>query len=392
MKIQVVSPWWPEPSSVFAGVFVQKQVDAVRSSNVAVDVEVPTIFPAPVGPIAESVLDCYAKLGQQDPGAAYFHCSGATFVPSLVPSGSGFAGRCDAFAESLKTKRLALPSTGDVVHAHLAVPTGWAVGRIDGRPLVVTEHQSTLAAIFAQPEARDRYELVIREAAKFFCVSDYLKNQIVKEFGDWAASRIEIMPNIVDLATIDFVPRTEFRFSSWIYVGSLLAHKGTQDLLRAFASYRSLFDAAATLTLVGDGVLRPWVERYCAANGISGSVNIVGSQPHKEIGKFLEGADVLVHLSASETFGIASLEAIGAGLPVVSYRNGGAESSWGDFEDRCGVFLDRSASPEEVAQAIDRLRTNPQNLDLVAGRKMVEKRFSSELVADCLIRAYEECL
>ena len=130
------------------------------------------------------------------------------------------------------------------------------------------------------------------------------------------------------------------------------------------------------------------MQRFASANGLSPSVDLVGSVPHHEVGGYLDRADVMVHLSASETFGIASLEGIGAGLPVVSLRNGGAEDAWGDFESRVGRLLPGDAGAADVAEVVMGLGDGDGVLDAEYGRRQVETRFSAERVADLLLEVY----
>jgi glycosyltransferase involved in cell wall biosynthesis len=202
---------------------------------------------------------------------------------------------------------------------------------------------------------------------------------------------IRVIPNIVDLDGIPFRDRRPNPFSSWIYVGGLATHKGVETLLRAFSRYRADHDSDATLTLVGAGPLQNWVRRFIEDETIAGSVRLTGAVDRSRLGALLDLADVMVHLSPYETFGLAVLEAIGAGLPVVSLANGGVDSTWRDHEPACGVILDPSSGPGEVAEAVARLRSSDA-LDLASGRAMVVSRFSPVAVGKRLLEVYEECL
>jgi glycogen(starch) synthase len=160
-----------------------------------------------------------------------------------------------------------------------------------------------------------------------------------------------------------------------------MAHKGVQTLLKVFDRYVEVEDPRATLTIVGQGPLRGWIEDYAERKDISRSVRLIGGVTHDRLGPLLDEADVMVHLSRAETFGIAPLEAIGAGLPVVSFRNSGAVETWGDFESLAGVLLPLDSSPSEIVAAIARLRDSDHELDPVAARQMVIERYSPRSVA-----------
>lgn len=368
-----------------------KQVEAVRSLGHHVTVEVPQLFPAPPGPVPDLVDQSIAALATQSLRGMYSSEGDVTYVPIPVPSKSGHFGRAQAFAKYLDLKRRFEPVKGDIVHAHLGIPTGWASAQIDeGRPLVVTEHQSTLASVLAEPPAAEAYGETIRRAGAFYCVSSHLRDQLARNLGDWIHERVGIMPNIVDLRDIPFRARDRYEFRSWIYVGGLVPHKGVELLLRSFETYREREDPDVTLTIVGRGSMERWIERFAISKGLMDSIEIVGAVPHSRLREFLDRADVMVHLSPAETFGIASLEGIGAGLPVISLENGGAESAWGDLERICGVIIPSPSDPEVIASEIADLRDKPDRLDLMKARSVIEERFGPEVIGRRLIETYQE--
>ena len=392
MRVNVVTPWYPDYASSYSGVFVRQQVDALRSLGAQVFVEVPLVYPAPSGPVPQQVKVAMRRLAESGADNLFPSDGSTTWIPSPVPSKSGYAGRTKSFASSISLKREFQPVEVDVFHAHLGVPTGAALDEIGDRPLFVTEHQSTLSTIFTEPQARDLYGKTIESSNGFFCVSTALRDQIVDALGSEAGDRIEIVPNIVNLSDIEFVARTRYQFSRWIYIGTIAAHKGIETLMKAFKSYRQRYDRSASLTLVGQGPHVAWTEKFISANGLRSAVHLAGSKPHQEIGPFMVDADVMVHLSESETFGIASLEGIGSGLPVVSLKNGGADSSWGDMERECGLLLELGTTPDQIADAVAGLADGHEGLDLQTGRKMVESRFGPTIIANRLMTAYETSL
>ena len=393
MKIRVVTPWYPDYFSVSSGIFVAQQVTALRRLGHQVAVDVLQIFPAPAGPIPESVVGAMRALAGASLDAMFPTSEGVTFIPAPVPARGGPMGRARAMSAALAMLDEFRGEDSDLIHAHLGMPTAWAVAmeRSDW-PLVVTEHQSTLANVLAERVAVEAYAEIVQRASAFIAVSEHLASQITERLGEWARSRIDVIPNIADLGDITFRERSTPTFSSWIYVGGLMAHKGVQSLLEVFATYREHHDESATLTLVGAGPLREWVEDFADSHGLSESTRLVGGVTHDRLGAYLDEADVMVHLSPAETFGIATLEAIGAGLPVVSLRNSGAVATWGDIEEQCGLLLSLESSSREIASAIAELRDSPQRLDPVAGRQAIIDRYSPGVVASRLEEIYEGIL
>lgn len=393
MRIRFVSPWYPDYLRVHSGIFVAKQVAAIRESGHEVTVDVPQIFPAPPGPIPRSVSNAMRTLARKSRSAMFASTNGVTYVPTPVPSRGGPMGRARAMSDSLSLLAEFRDETPDLIHAHLGMPTAWAVSQTKhDLPLVVTEHQSTLAAVFAEPPSARAYHEVVSRADAFICVSEHLRDQIADALGDWTQQRIGVIPNIVDLAEIPFQERPSPEFASWIYVGGLMAHKGVKTLLEVFAEFRDKHDDGARLTLVGDGPLRGWIEEFAASRGFASSVRLAGPVPHDQLEGFFARADVMVHLSPAETFGIAPLEAIGSGLPVVSLRNAGAVNTWGDIAQECGLLLPLEASPKEIAEAISELARSNARLRPAVGRQAVLDRYSPAVVTRRLMATYAKVL
>lgn len=393
MRVRFVSPWYPDYARAHSGIFVANQVDALRDAGHEVTVETPQIFPAPPGPIPGAVIRSMRALATHSRDAMFAESGGVTYVPTPVPARGGYMGRALAMSDALSLFGEFRDDEPDLVHAHLGIPTAWAVTEADSKsPLVVTEHQSTLAAVFAERSAMRAYAETVHRADAFICVSEHLREQVADGVGEWAREKIEVIPNIVDLADIPLVERPRPEFSSWIYVGGLMPHKGVPTLLRTFAEYARLYDESARLTLVGDGPLENWIREFTTARGLEDSVVLAGTVPHSQLGSYLAEADVMVQLSPAETFGIAPLEGIGSGLPVVSLRNIGAVNAWGDIEEQCGLLVPLNASPSEIASAISDLRDSPGRLRPEFGRETVNDRYSPHVIVNQLVETYERVL
>jgi len=392
MKIDVVTPWYPDYASVFLGVFVQQQVIALRGQGHEVNVEVPQIFPGPPGPTPAAVHEAIHRHATRDVDAIYPTIDGATWIPCPVPARSGFSGRADAFAAGLAAKRRLLPAHGDVTHAHLGVPTAAAVLELGDKPVIVTEHQSTLELVLDEPPARDRYREAIERAAGFFVVAGHLRDRLIAKFGVEIADQVDVMPNIVDLTEIAFRERDHGRLDRWIYVGAIAVHKGVRLLVESFLHHLANHNPHATLTIIGDGPEVTWVRSRSAEAGAGEAVRLLGPLPYRHLGPHLSEADLMVHLSPAETFGIASLEGLGAGLPVISLRNGGAEHTWGAIESIAGTLLGSGSDPTAVSDSVAELAQAPQRLDLASARHHVETTYSATAVADRLAAVYTKAM
>ena len=151
---------------------------------------------------------------------------------------------------------------------------------------------------------------------------------------------------------------------AFLCVGSLTERKNVLRLARAFERR-----GEGSLAFVGDGPLRPALE---GRNG----VRLVGAVPHDRVPDWVAAADVVCQPSLVEPFGLAALESMAAGVPVVATRVGGppefVTSGAGvlvDPEDEDGLVLALSqaaALPRPNTAAIE--AAAPHGLDAQAAR------------------------
>lgn len=132
------------------------------------------------------------------------------------------------------------------------------------------------------------------------------------------AASLRVVPYFVDPSTAAAVDRRH----DVLYVGRLLAAKGVHVLVRALASLDGV-----TAAIAGDGPDRAAVERLVRELGLEDRVSLLGWVPAAERAALLSASAVFVLPSLwDEPFGIAGLEALAAGVPVVGTRVGGIPS------------------------------------------------------------------
>ena len=175
--------------------------------------------------------------------------------------------------------------------------------------------------------------------------------------------RTVVAPVLVDLdgAGVDVDPATTARLerakgeggADWLFVGRVAPHKCQHDVVRAFAAYRRLYDPRARLHLVGGAGSHAYVtmlQRYVAALGLAGAVDLAGSVPAAALVAHYRAADVFVCLSAHEGFCVPVVEAMRLGVPVVAF----AAAAVPETVAGAGVLLE-AKDPVTVAAAVHRV-------------------------------------
>jgi len=169
-------------------------------------------------------------------------------------------------------------------------------------------------------------------------------------------------------------------------VGRLIAQKDHATLLCAFASVRERHPSAR-LAILGSGPLEAATRAQVRQLGLEEAVLLPG---RLEIRDWLERADVFVHTSRWEGFGIVLLEAMLASLPVVATRVSAVPEVVADEET--GVLVD-AGDAQGLAGAIDGLLSDPERSRRLgaAGRARARAEFSVARMIERTLAVYRDC-
>jgi glycosyltransferase involved in cell wall biosynthesis len=172
-----------------------------------------------------------------------------------------------------------------------------------------------------------------------------------------------------------------------VQVGRFSPQKGHLHTVRAAANLRDKEDLI--WLMVGDGPNRALVESRIRADGLEHAVNLVGSQ--KDVKTFLLASDIFVFPSLHEGLGIAALEAMAVGLPVVAYRTGPLPEV---VEHRKTGLLVDEADDQALSEAIHFLLAHDQEARKMGeeGRSRVRNHFSVEDTASRHADFYRDLL
>jgi glycosyltransferase involved in cell wall biosynthesis len=205
-----------------------------------------------------------------------------------------------------------------VVHAHLfhalvmlastprTTNARWVLSHQHGNHLTLQgRHLSALA----DRVAGRRYDRVV-------AISDFVRRHLVESY-HYPPEKVALIQNGWRGQPVDSAAREP---RTLVSVGNLRAEKGHAILLEAFVSIVDRFPDARLL-LVGDGPLRGDLEHQVSRDGIANSVEFIGATD--DVWSYYARASVFVLPSHHEMLGIAAMEAMAAGLPVVASSVGG---------------------------------------------------------------------
>ena len=282
----------------------------------------------------------------------------------------------------------------EVMHAHYAIPHAMAAllarMALDGKLKVVTTlHGTDITVVGADPSYLPMVKLALRESDAVTSVSQYLKEETIRTFG--MGEHIEVIPNFVEPPTMDhpecrawLAPNQAFVLT---HISNFRPVKRVMDVVRIFERVRK--EVPTRLVMVGDGPDRAEAENYCRQQGFEDEVRFTGKQ--LDIGTVLACSDLFLLPSATESFGLAALEAMAHRVPVIASRVGGIPEVI-----RHGVdgFLEPAGDVD--AMALDAIRLL-KDKDLrrkfgESARKRAETTFAEDPIIDLYESLYERVL
>lgn len=285
----------------------------------------------------------------------------------------------------------------DLIHACWVVPSGLIgliVGRLTGRPAVATAAGSDLNIAPQNRFVRLLTTLTLKHIDKLLPLSTALQQTAL------ALGLPEHKANVIhgtvgiDIPVLDKIPRKSLvqgRGSrTLLYVGNLTPPRQADTVIRAMQRV-VVIAKDCHLFLVGEGNLRSSLEILADELDLSSHVHFCGPLPRDQVLAMLPNADVFVHCSNHEGLGIAIMEAMGAGLPVVANRVGGVLDLV--YEGETGFML----SPDDVEGYADRIISLLKNDQLrkqlgTSGRSFAEKHLNKEAILSQTEKVYQDVL
>ena len=262
------------------------------------------------------------------------------------------------------------------------------IARLLGSPhrTVVSEHtnprENYRGRSLRNLAARQLVRFLYRRADAVIAVSEGVKKSLVDDFAV-PGNLISVIHDPLDLDRIDRLAREDPKFAWFeedvpiiVTTGRLEEPKGQAHLLRAFAVVRG--KRPCRLVIVGEGSLRPDLERLAHSLAIKSDVALVGWQGNPY--QYMARSTVFAFPSLWEGFSLALAEALACGLPAVSFdcESGPREILQGG---RYGVLVP-VGDEARLAEEILRLLNDPvRRQELSAQARMRARDFALPIIA-----------
>jgi len=315
------------------------------------------------------------------------------FQPFVVPSTRGFDG-----VYLLRLLGLARQERALLIQTHLLASAvyGSLAARLLRLPLVATFH-GVVDIPMDDPLLKLKARILARRATRVVCVSESLREAIGPRFLV-GGTRSTVVRNgiVIKSQAIDgpcFRSSLGIRPDTWLIgaVGNIRASKDYSTLLRAAAILHARL-ASFHVVIVGDtrsGPLHGELLALRSELGLDDMVTFTGFR--EDTPSVFAALDAYVLSSSQEGFSLSTVEAMAAGKPVVATRSGGPEEIITHGHDGLLVPV---GDPEALADALDRVRSNPELSRALGdrGRVTARERFSVERMVAEYAAIYQELL
>ncbi|WP_435139672.1 N-acetyl-alpha-D-glucosaminyl L-malate synthase BshA [Formosa sp. A9] len=220
----------------------------------------------------------------------------------------------------------------EILHVHYAIPHAYAAYTAKKMlqeeginiPIVTTLHGTDITLVGNHPFYKPAVTFSINKSDAVTAVSESLKNDTLRLFN--IKNDIHVITNFID--------NTKYKFAFTDCQRGMMA-KDSQKIITHISNFRpvkrildiiKIFyniqkELPAKLMMVGEGPEREKAENLCAELGILDKVVFFGRS--NEIDKILCFSDLFLLPSETESFGLAALEAMASGVPVISSNTGG---------------------------------------------------------------------
>lgn len=295
-----------------------------------------------------------------------------------------------AYAWALTTALLDLHAAEplDVIHVHYAVPHSVSAALVRqtlgaSKPaLVTTLHGTDVTQQTVDESQRVLTAWALEQCDALVAPSEFLRKSTAVRFDYGTEERIRVIGNFVDLDT--FSPGGMKNTPTLVHVSNLRPVKRGLDVVSIFAQAR-LRVAELRLEIVGDGPDRSEIENRVGQLGLEDVVRFTGVDV--DIADRLREASVFLLPSESESFGLAALEAMACGVPVVASQVGGLPEVIKHGE---GGFLHPVGATDEMAASVVKLVADSDFMSKqrAAARERAEQIGAPEPILDLYEKLY----
>ncbi|MCG3418161.1 glycosyltransferase [Oceanobacillus jordanicus] len=333
MKILVISHMYPSKANYINGIFVHEQIKEL----IKLGQEVVVVSPVPYVPSilrsSSKKWSNYSSIPPKD------NIEGVeVYYPRYValPRNANFDSSGKRMYISIQNtiKKIRRDFRFDIIHAHVALPDGYAATLVAKRynvPLITTIHgQDFQHTIHKNVKCKRKVKEVLEESNINILVSNKL-NSIRKQFlAEIDSTKFTVINNGVSNMFLEGSSMQQKNATDKgsnvqiLSVSNLLKPKGIDLCLRAISKIVEKHPGI-TYQIIGDGQEKAILEQLVKKLNLEENVVFLGKKSRKDVKEFMTEADIFLLPSWNEAFGVVYIEAMACGTPVIGCKGEGIE-------------------------------------------------------------------
>ncbi|HET8887235.1 MAG TPA: glycosyltransferase family 4 protein [Salinimicrobium sp.] len=211
----------------------------------------------------------------------------------------------------------------------------------------------------------------------FVGVSDYTRQEILKDYGPHLKKKTHVVHNGIDYKRYKRKNSEDRSTKKFIVVSHLRYSKGIQDLLKALILIPEKTKKNIKIDIYGEGPFQPELEEIVEVNNIRGIIDFRGSS--SQLPEILHNYDYLIQPTHMECFSLSLLESLAANVPVLTTTVGGNLEL---IEDGVNGFIFEPQDILALAEILGNVITENKKIESDVFPKIVQDFPLSKMVSD----------
>lgn len=297
-----------------------------------------------------------------------------------------------AMVETVRKERL------DILHVHYAIPHAYAAFMARQIladqgihiPVVTTLHGTDITLVGQLPAYKPAVCFSINHSSAVTAVSESLRQETIQQFN--IVRDITVVPNFVDMKRYrrgDAAARLRIAQPDeaiLCHVSNFRKVKRVLDVISIFAEVHQT--RASKMVMVGDGPERPAAEALAIQLGVQDEVLFLGKT--SDVERILGISDLFLLPSETESFGLAALEAMASGVPVIASRAGGLPEV---VDHGRNGYLEPVGDIQAMAERAKYILSNASTHAMFSNQALeAAQKFSMEHIGQTYLNLYQQLI
>ncbi len=385
-----IPSWFPSNHSVYSGVFIKKQIEAINSFDNYKHIVLtwqdtaPALLRNPLSFI-KSIINLFRKDETWVEDSIVYYRFHYFYTDILL-----FGNNDKRLYKRVKKiiEKFQINNKVEFIHAHVTYPGGYVAEKLKHDlklPYIISEHMSPFPFVSLLDSLSDKIISPIRNAEVTIAVSKDLAGDIKRITEKDAV----VIPNVVDEREFnlkeDIKVKAKFEF---LIIGLLTRQKGIDILLHAVKLIVEKGSFDFVVRIGGSGEIVNELKEMVKELHIENYIVWLGEISRERLPEAYLKCDAFISASRHESFGVVIVEALACGKPVIATKSGGPE----DIINSTNGILVEKENINALAYGMEWMMRNMNQFDSSKIREDYLRKYSRKVIAEAYHKIYDEII